>query len=194
MWPTGWNPPTSRPPKRRRSDGLFAVRPSFPWNSCKPDSVAFRLPGKSAAISLTRLTADFGPALPPFRCGTNPELPRLRGTGGPPVTPARPCTIRGLSFPAGCPAGGGLLPRLFTLTLRGQSHAGRYFFCDTFRQPRLASRLPPVSQGGPSFGVRTFLPPTHPKVAEGRLPEFQLYLKTDRPDGNLDRWREKADF
>ena len=61
--------------------------------------MAFRFPGKSAAISLIRLAADSGRASPPFRCGTNPELPHLRGTGGPPVTPARPCTIRGLSIP-----------------------------------------------------------------------------------------------
>ena len=136
--------------------------------------MAFRFPGKSAAISLTRFSADSGSAFPPSRCGTNPELPRLRGTGGPPVTPARPCTIRGLSFPAGYPTGGGLLPRLFTLTLLRRSQAGRYVFCDTFRQPRLASGLPPVSQGGSSCGVRTFLPFTHPKVAKGRLPELRL--------------------
>lgn len=154
--------------------------------------MAFRLPGKSAAISLTRLSADFGPALPPFRCGTNPELPRLRGTGGPPVTPARPCTIRGLSFPAGYPTGGGLLPRLFTLTLRDRSHAGRYFLCDTFRQPQLASGLPPVSQGGLSCGVRTFLPSTHPKVVEGRLPELQHHPRIIGSDGKHDRRRKRG--
>ena len=147
--------------------------------------MAFRLPGKSAAISLTRLTADFGPALPPFRCGTNPELPRLRGTGGPPVTPARPCTIRGLSFPDGYPPGGGLLPRLFTLTRFGRNHAGRYFFCDTFRPSGLASGLPLVSQGGLSCGVRTFLPSPTRKWLRGDCPSSNARIRGKRRKANL---------
>ena len=49
----------------------------------------------------------------------------IPGTGGDcsppgrqPGVPVWPCTAWGLSCPGGCPPGGGLLPRLFTLTAR----------------------------------------------------------------------------
>ncbi len=38
---------------------------------------------------------------------------------------------------------------------------GRFVFCDTFRRPRLAPRLPPFSRGMLPCGVRTFL--CHPR-------------------------------
>jgi len=65
--------------------------------------------------------------------------------------PVLSCTTRGFSCPASCLTGGGLLPRLFTLTLSlGLTFpkvpaAGRSIFCDTFREPSLSARLPAYS-------------------------------------------------
>ena len=60
--------------------------------------------------------------------------------------PVLSCTTLGLSCPAGCPAGGRLLPCLFTLA---SQRAGsrrpaprRYVFCDTFRRRQLAPPTP----------------------------------------------------
>ena len=67
------------------------------------------------------LTAGF---LPAARCLATRVRP-IPGTGGDcsppgrrPGVPVWPCTAWGLSCPGGCPPGGGLLPRLFTLTAR----------------------------------------------------------------------------
>jgi len=50
------------------------------------------------------------------------------------------CTAWGFSCLANYFASGELLPRLFTLA--SSSKNGRYIFCDTLRQPRLAPGLP----------------------------------------------------
>lgn len=58
--------------------------------------------------------------------------------------PVLSCTAWGLSCPGACAPGGGLLPRLFTLT-RGCSSRrkrGRFVFCDTFRRARLSPGAP----------------------------------------------------
>ena len=61
------------------------------------------------------------------------------------------CTTWGLSCPAGYPSGGGLLPRLFTLTRRLKTSsrcfpdAGRFVLCDTFRDSTLSNQIPACS-------------------------------------------------
>ena len=64
-----------------------------------------------------------------------PEFPPRPGRR--PGVSVWPCTAWGLSCPAGCPAGGGLLPRLFTLTT-GRNR-WRFIFCGTVRQKFLTS-------------------------------------------------------
>jgi len=51
-----------------------------------------------AAISLIRLSANPAGCRSNPRCGSNPGTSCLRRTGGSPVSPARPCTPRGLSL------------------------------------------------------------------------------------------------
>ena len=65
--------------------------------------------------------------------------------------PVLSCTTRGFSCPAGYPAGGGLLPRLFTLTLEEglkltpEAALGRFVFCDTVRDGPLSKPAPACS-------------------------------------------------
>ena len=54
--------------------------------------------------------------------------------------PVMSCTTWGFSCPGACAPGGGLLPRLFTLTRRRS--AGRFVFCDTFRRAGLSPGAP----------------------------------------------------
>ena len=60
-------------------------------------------------------------------------------------------------IPFGCPKGGGLLPRLFTLT---QLAPGGIFSVTLSVNPDLRRDCPQLSRGGLSCGVRTFLPQT----------------------------------
>ena len=81
-----------------------------------------------------------------MRDGTSPAkrddatIPEDRRTGCPPSVLS--CTAWGFSCLADCFASGELLPRLFTLTCASLPKNRRCLFCDTFRQPRLASGLP----------------------------------------------------
>ena len=70
-----------------------------------------------------------------------PQRFRVAERAGHPIPPVLSCTAWGFSCPLDCSRGGGLLPRLFTLTRRLLS--GRFIFCDTFRRDRL-SPIPPV--------------------------------------------------
>ena len=54
------------------------------------------------------------------------------------VSPVLSCTARGFSCPVTRVTGGGLLPRLFTLTATTLRARRRFIFCDTFRQRELA--------------------------------------------------------
>ena len=81
-----------------------------------------------------------------MRDGTPPAkrddatIPEDRRTGYPPSVLS--CTAWGFSCLADCSASGELLPRLFNLTCASLPKNRRCLFCDTFRQPRLASGLP----------------------------------------------------
>ena len=89
------------------------------------------------------LTAGF---LPAARCLATRVRP-IPGTGRDcsrpdrrPGVPVWPCTAWGLSCPGSCPPGGGLLPRLFTLTARPLRAPRRFILCDTFHRPELSPR------------------------------------------------------
>ena len=57
--------------------------------------------------------------------------------------PVMSCTTWGFSCPGTCAPGGGLLPRLFTLTpLRLAAKRGGLIFCDTFRRAGLSPDAP----------------------------------------------------
>jgi len=76
-------------------------------------------------------------------------------------SPVLSCTAWGFSCPLGYPRGGGLLPRLFTLT-RGQSLLRRLSSGGLFSVTLSVARdfhpgLPRVLRGMPPYGVRTFL-------------------------------------
>jgi len=88
----------------------------------KPNSVPARLLKTHRRWSfISRRTFPFvRRAVPPRQdaCDRYPRrAPRFPSRPGRrPGVSVWPCTAWGLSCPAGCPAGGGLLPRLFTLT------------------------------------------------------------------------------
>ena len=95
--------------------------------------------------------------------GRAPDLhPR---PGRRPGVPVWPCTAWGLSCPGSCPPGGGLLPRLFTLTARLNKRPRRFILCDTFHRPRLSPR--------PSA--------CFPRHAALRCSDFPLPPKRERP-------------
>ena len=120
---------------------------------CKPDFVPRGFPrsdGHSSDAGLAtgdsgfrqmRLTRDYPPgSCEPGGSGRRPVFPVC-------LAPRGVCRAPGLAA-----RGGGLLPRLFTLTgdgaaLHGQLRGARrrlrrFVFCDTFRQARLATHLP----------------------------------------------------
>ena len=69
-----------------------------------------------------------------------------------------PCTAWGLSCPGGRPPGGGLLPRLFTLTAKPQQARDGGLFSVTLSIDRRFRPGPPrVFRGMLPCGVRTFL-------------------------------------
>ena len=83
-------------------------------------------------------------ALRKAECDYYPETVHRSGRARRPAFPVLSCTTWGFSCPAGCPTGGGLLPRLFTLTLSPKTF-GRFVFCDTFRGPVLSPAPPACS-------------------------------------------------
>ncbi len=66
---------------------------------------------------------------------------RTRRTAGHRIPPYSALLRMGLAWHAACAAPGGLLPRLFTLTLR-PSDRGRYLFCGAVPQLAPAGRYP----------------------------------------------------
>lgn len=101
----------------------------------KPNSVPTRLPAPVTIISLNppkRVAA----CLATRWCDYYPEAVRLRERDGRPGLPVLSCTAWGLSCPGACAPGGGLLPRLFTLTR--DLRRGRFVFCDTIHRAGLS--------------------------------------------------------
>lgn len=97
-------------------------------------------------------------------------LPKRIPQAGPdrlPVCSVLSCTTWGLSCLPGYPWSGELLPRLFTLTQPAE--AGRaVYFLRHFPSPGHFSRVPRLSPGMLSCGVRTFLwPPKEPAIISG---------------------------
>jgi len=76
--------------------------------------------------------------------GSCPVAANGRGTGQAARPPVMSCTTWGFSCPGPCAPGGGLLPRLFTLT-RSLARPGGLIFCDTFRRPWLGPGAPACS-------------------------------------------------
>ena len=77
------------------------------------------------------------------------------------------CTTWGFSCPGACAPGGGLLPRLFTLTgLRARRRTAVLFSVTLSVVPGLGRGRPRVVRGMAPCGVRTFLPAA--KSATGR--------------------------
>jgi hypothetical protein len=103
--------------ERRRG---FPQRPSF--HGRKPNSVPARLLKARRRWSFISRQRDFSPPRGPAEAGRMRPIPGTGGDCSPPDrrpgVPVWPCTAWGLSCPGGCPPGGGLLPRLFTLTAR----------------------------------------------------------------------------
>ena len=117
------------------------------------------------------------------------SAPRWRRRRGPRHrSPIWPCSRWGFPCPAGYPAGGGLLPRLFTLAAFRCRSRGGLLFCGTFRQPRLSPRLPacirqPVADGYAAsrpveFGLSSPGPLTR---AGSDSPPFQNRRQGNRP-------------
>ena len=103
-------------------------------------------------------TGAHAPAAVPCGTATNTrKAPRLRGDrAGDPVPPVLSCTAWGFSCPLACARGGGLLPRLFTLTRRLAPEGG--LFSVTLSVDRgFRIGLPRVLRGMLPCGVRTFL-------------------------------------
>ncbi len=73
------------------------------------------------------------------------------------LDPVLSCTAWGLSCLLHCCWSGGLLPRLFTLTLLCRSSERRFVFCDTFHCCGLRPQPPTLARGMLPCGVRTFL-------------------------------------
>jgi len=98
------------------------------------------------------------PAAVPCGTATNTRrVPRFRGDrAGDPIPPVLSCTAWGFSCPLACARGGGLLPRLFTLTRRLAPVGG--LFSVTLSVGRgFRAGLPRVLRGMLPCGVRTFL-------------------------------------
>src|SRR5256714_3644608 len=74
------------------------------------------------------------------RAPRDATIPEDQRTGGPPSVLS--CTTWGFSCLADYSTSGELLPRLFNLACTSLPKNRRCLFCDTFRQPRLASELP----------------------------------------------------
>lgn len=78
--------------------------------------------------------------------------------GRQPGVPVWPCTAWGLSCPGGCPPGGGLLPRLFTLAATpGRAHCGGLFSVTLSIDRDFRPGPPRLFRGMLPCGVRTFL-------------------------------------
>jgi len=96
-----------------------------------------------------------------------------------PGVPVWPCTAWGLSCPGGYPPGGGLLPRLFTLTTAPKrARRGGLFSVTLSIDRRLRSGPPRLFRGMLPCGVRTFLPG---RSRSDHLPEGNLAHRRGAP-------------
>ncbi len=125
-----------------KSEGAPVAGSAFLVADDKPNSVPPRSPaGLDDHFSrnvFTPRSARAGVRLLPGKCAACAA--RVRRPGFPVLS----CTAWGLSCPAARAAGGGLLPRLFTLTRAFffREKRGRFVFCDTFRRAELAPGTP----------------------------------------------------
>ena len=95
------------------------------------------------------------------------QYPESRPTSGRTARPAASspvlsCTAWGLSCPGDCSPGGGLLPRLFTLTAILRSR--RFVLCDTFRRKELTPPPPAYSTRHAAVWCPDFPPEFPPAV------------------------------
>jgi len=103
--------------------------------------------------------------------------PQVRA--GNPDPPVLSCTAWGFSCPRACVRGGGLLPRLFTLTLR-LAPTGGLFSVTLSVDGSFRPRPPRVLRGMLPFGVRTFLsPPALRPTKNGRPPTALIPTRPD---------------
>jgi hypothetical protein len=110
-----------RPSRIKKARGAAVSRSTPLYVGRKPNSVPARL---LKARRRWSFISRRSPVPLAARCLATRVRP-IPGTGGDcsppgrqPGVPVWPCTAWGLSCPGGCPPGGGLLPRLFTLTAR----------------------------------------------------------------------------
>lgn len=106
-------------------------------------------------------------------CGTATNTRRVRrfreDRAGDPDPPVLSCTAWGFSCPLACARGGGLLPRLFTLTRRLAPMGG--LFSVTLSVDRgFRNGLPRILRGMLPCGVRTFLSPRALRPRESDRP------------------------
>ena len=102
-------------------------------------------------------------------------IPEDRRTGCPPSVLS--CTTWGFSCLVNYSASGELLPRLFNLACTSLPKNRRCLFCDTFRQPRLASELPACFTRHAAVWCSDFpLPnPAKARLTSDHLPSCSLY-------------------
>jgi hypothetical protein len=146
--------------KRKRTRGN--ERTVWNWGGSAGVSRILCLRFLAGGVHFSR-RAPRGTRAPLARSATNtrrhPSRPQLRrGTCGQAgLSPVLSCTAQGLSCALDHSRAGGLLPRLFTLTLLRRGSEGRYVFCDTFHDRSLALPASTLARGTLPCGVRTFL-------------------------------------
>ena len=124
----------------KNSEGALLAESAFILDGDKPNSVPPQLPAdlddhfSQPAGADRRAPRGTLMRLLPGSC------PARAGRVRRPALPVLSCTAWGLSCPGACAPGGGLLPRLFTLTR--DLRRGRFVFCDTFRRARLSPGAP----------------------------------------------------
>ena len=127
--------------------------------------------GSSVSRVLSRATISLQPRSPAASSG-RPAGCRACGPAGEQPPAAWPCSERGFPCPGRCRPGGGLLPRLFTLTPATARKADAQAVCFLWhclcRQPRACARRrrPRVLPGVLLSGARTFLSATSVRTAQ----------------------------
>lgn len=129
-------------------------------DGCKPDSVRHGLsPCAWTAICLTSAPCDWDEVL--ADCDQYPagSAACAASRAGGPLPPVLSCTTWGFSCPLAYARGGGLLPRLFTLTNPALARGGGLFSVTLSVGWGFRSNLPRILRGMLPCGVRTFLSP-----------------------------------
>jgi hypothetical protein len=141
----------------------------------KPNSVPSQLPAPVTIISLDppkRIAALIAERW----CDYYPEAAGLRRRDRRPGLPVMSCTAWGLSCPGTCAPGGGLLPRLFTLTRDCLAETvGGLFSVTLSIAPDFGPAPPRVLRGMLPVGVRTFL--CRSETNSDRLPTAVIFSR-----------------